>query len=252
MNSIFKIGYMQMFHYFTVRGLLLLCFFMINYRTFAVSPKNYTEAKGVALMIWREHPRTFYCGCEFDKFGVIDFDSCDYLPEDKRKDKRITWEHIVPVSWFGKNLECWNDMVCHSKNGKKFKGRNCCGKINENFKKMESDLHNLVPVIRSVNVARSNYSFGEFNPENKQEKYHFRHCNLVIDERFRVVEPTDEVKGAIARVCFYMSDKYGIKLNHHQKRILTDWNNRFPPDPWEIRRNKKIAAIQGDRNKYIY
>ncbi len=202
-------------------------------------------------MIWQEHRETFYCGCKYDKYGVINYKTCSYIPVDKRKDKKITWEHVVAASWYGKQFPCWKKPLCSDNNGKKYKGRSCCQKIEKKFQEMEADLHNLVPAIRTVNSARSNYHFGEFYPENKQHKFNVNHCPIIIDEHYQIVEPRDEVKGFVARVHLYMADKYGIRLSEREKKLFADWNKRFSPTAWERRWNQKVGAIQGDLNPYI-
>ncbi len=212
-------------------------------------PDNFQEAKKVAKTLWSSH-RTFYCGCSYNQYGIIDFESCDYVPIDERKDKRITWEHVVPVSWFGRKLPCWDEGGCQLKNGKSFRGRECCRKMDKRFREMEADLHNLVPSIRSVNMARKNYVFGEYYSPQR-EKHYYHKCRIIIDDKYQVVEPCDEVKGAIARIHFYMSKKYDIPLTEQQKRLLTDWDKRFPAKEWEKTWNVNVAQIQGNLNEYV-
>ncbi len=225
---------------------------LLNVSFAAHPPKNFEEAKSQARIIWQEHRETFYCGCSYDKYGVIDFKSCSYTPINSRKDKWVSWEHVVPVSWYGKKLDCWKKPHCETRKGKKFKGRNCCRKMDHRFREMEADLHNLVPTIREVNSARENYRFTEFYPDiSSEDKYHFNHCPLIIDERYRLFEPRDKDKGMAARISLYMADKYGIDLGERQRKLLTDWSNRFPPSAWEKRWNQKVTMIHGDNNNYI-
>jgi deoxyribonuclease-1 len=218
---------------------------------FALPPRNFDEAKKVASVIWSEHRETFYCPCPFDKHGIIDFKRCGYTPNDMLKDKRISCEHVVPVSWYGAQLECWKKPICTTKKGQPYKGRNCCRKISPLFRQMEADLHNLVPTIREVNSARENYPFQEFYFEKNREKFNFNQCPVIIDERYRLFEPPDKDKGMVARISLYMADKYGIDLGERQYRMLTDWNNRFPVSKWERRWNDKVALIDGEKNNYI-
>ncbi len=212
---------------------------------------SFEETKKQALTIWREHPQTFYCGCAFDKYGQINFKTCDYEPQDYRKDKWISWEHVVPVSWYGKKLTCWKKPSCVSKRGKQYRGRKCCAAISESFRKMENDLHNLVPVIRQVNTKRENYRFAELDIERNREKFYVNHCPIVIDARYRLVEPPEASKGMVARITLYIAQKYDIDLGDRQYRLLTDWNSRYPVTPWEIKWNRQVAAIQGDSNPFI-
>ncbi len=229
---------------------LCFAFLLVSTPCFG-APGNFAQAKKEALNVWLEHRQTFYCGCSFDKYGQINFKSCTYVPTDYRRDKWISWEHVVPVSWYGKKLDCWKKPICKTKKGKTLKGRKCCAKISPLFQAMEADLHNLVPVIRSVNAKRENFRFASFHLDENKDSFYFNECPIIIDERYRLVEPPDNTKGMVARIGLYMADKYGIDLGERQRRLLTDWNNRYPTTPWEIKWNQKVAAIQGDSNFYI-
>lgn len=215
--------------------------------TLAKEPRNFQEAKKMARIIWNEQRQTFYCGCRYDKHGVVDFKSCSYIPSNSRKDKKISWEHVVPVSWLGQQRACWQSTRCLSKTGKKLKGRACCQQTDKQFNQMEADLHNLVPAIREVNSARKNYRFGEFYLKKGEDKFNFNHCKIIIDDRYQVVEPCDDAKGMVARIHFYMAKEYNLELSEQQKRLLSDWDKRFPPSSWELKWNEKVAKIYTDR-----
>ncbi len=210
--------------------------------------KNYTEAKNTARTLWQEHRETFYCGCAYNKQGVINYSSCDFKPKNDRKDRYITWEHVVPVSWFGKDLPCWKGEGCVSKKGKVRKGRNCCRKVDKRFRQMEADLHNLVPEINELNTARRNY---RFISDIKYPTQAFTGCEMVIDDiNERVVAPL-HVRGKIARIHLYMAKKYGIVLSIDERKQFEEWHKQYAPDAWEKRWNQKVADVQGSRNEYI-
>lgn len=213
------------------------------------SPKNFSEAKRAARILYQDHRQTFYCGCKFDKHNKIDLQSCGYkIQEDPRRAKRLEWEHIVPISHLAAHLPCWKNKLCCNKQGQCFKGRRCCQKSDPQFCKMEADLHNLVPEIGELNAARSNYRFGvlPFVAEGQ-----FGNCEIKIDSETRRVEPRITTRGVIARVYFYMSDSYGFHLSDSQRQLFQSWNALYPPDDWEIERNKRIKEIQGNDNPYI-
>ena len=67
---------------------------------------------------------------------------------------------------------------------------------------MESDMHNIFPAIGEINADRSNYPFGEIPGEPR--KYGL--CYMEIKRK--IVEPTEKVRGNIARAYFYMSYQY--------------------------------------------
>lgn len=203
----------------------------------AHAPQDFTEAKKIARMIWSEHRETFYCGCRYDLQGYIDFTSCAYRPTDRRASKRINWEHVMPVSWYGKNRSCWQ--------AKPRGGRVFCRQHDADFRVMESDLHNLVPAIPEINQKRRHYAYDEWLEVRPTG------CQTAISPQRKRIEPRDEVKGMTARIMLYMSDKYQVVLAPSERRILTQWNKTFPPSAWEKRWHEKVLVLQGDNNPYI-
>ncbi|MCS5710533.1 endonuclease [Candidatus Berkiella aquae] len=234
-----------------LRIFLFLNLFLMIFPLAAEHPKSFQEAKKQAKLIWLDYPETLYCGCKFDSQLNVDHGSCSYTPGDSRRAHRVEWEHLVPASWFGKQRECWREPICEVKEGKKYKGRKCCEKSDKEFRKMYTDLHNLVPSVGEVNQARNDYRFGEFYPESKEQKYNFHGCKIIIDTRYRVVEPRDEAKGLIARAHLYMADTYAFKLSDTQEKMYQRWNKKYPPSQWEVEWNKKVKAVQGNDNEYI-
>src|SRR5690242_13321278 len=98
--------------------------------------QSFQEAKKLARQIWSEHRYTLYCECPFDSHLKIKLNQCHYQPGDSPRAKRAEWEHIVPVSWFGRQRQCWREPICHKKNGKSYKGRPCCEKSDPQFQQM--------------------------------------------------------------------------------------------------------------------
>lgn len=220
-----------------IKIILLFICIAFNSVVMAEYAENFTEAKKIARLIWAEHRETFYCGCKYDKHGNILFNTCSFSPEKKYVSKKISWEHIVPVSWYGKQRLCW-------RNNQRQKPREMCRQIDPEFRKMEADLHNLVPALREMNMKRKNYAYGELPPGSCMG------CDFIVDHRLQRVEPRNEVKGMAARITLYLSQKYNIILDDQQKQILIQWNKRFPPTRWEKRWHEKVATIQGDHNPY--
>ena len=217
----------------------LLCAVLFNSICgFSYYAEDFSEAKRLARMIWSDHRVTFYCGCHYDRHGNVDFKSCDYTPKDKHASKRISWEHILPVSWYGNTRPCW-------KQNRSKRPREVCRQVDPEFRKMEADLHNLVPAIREINTIRRHYGFAELSSGTCIG------CQFTVNSGLKLVEPRDEAKGMAARIMLYLSDKYQISMKKTQKDVLLKWNKRFPPDPWEIQWHEKVAVIQGDRNPYI-
>ena len=214
-------------------------------------PQNFQEAKKQAQIIWSANPVTIYCGCRYDNHLNVEHQSCGYDPKDCKRANKVEWGHLILASWLGRQRPCWRESLCENKKGKKYKGRKCCEKIDAEYRKMYTDLHNLVPVIGEVNQARNDYRFGEFYPENREQKYNFHGCKIIINSQYRVIEPRDEVKGLIARAHLYMADTYSFKLSKNQERMFVQWNRSFPPSDWEIEWNRNVKEIQGNDNLYI-
>jgi deoxyribonuclease I len=232
-------------------SLLILPLLLITTMLWAAHPTSFQEAKKQARIIWSHHPETVYCGCKFDKRLNINHKSCGYLPGRTPRAYKVEWEHIVPVSWFGRQRACWRELICEKDNGKKYKGRDCCERVDPEFRKMYTYLHNLIPVIGEVNQARHNYRFGEFNIKGKWERYNFHGCKIIIDGSHRIVEPRNEAKGLVARANLYMMQTYKLKLSPKQKQMFNRWNKSYPPSAWELEWNNRVKDVQGNDNAYI-
>jgi deoxyribonuclease-1 len=212
-------------------------------------PQNFHASKKIAVEIFSKNKVTFYCRCQYDENGVVNWDTCGYKPKTStQRAKVIEWEHIMPAYHFGKNMQCWKDPICQTKEGKLYKGRRCCQQINKQFVKMESDLHNLVPAIGEINAARSNYTF-ELLPNIKKQE--FGACQIKIDPQNKRVEPAAKVRGTIARSYLYMSARYNIELSEKEIALFNKWAAEYPPEQWEIEWNQKVSKIQGNENPFI-
>lgn len=99
-----------------------------------------------------------------------------------------------------------------------------------------SDLHHIRPCNISVNSSRGNKKFG-------------------VGGSFYT--PTDDYKGDVARIIFYLmiayneADRYSFTSIAQSKEILLEWNKLDPVSDIEIVRNNKVAEIQGNRNPFI-
>lgn len=207
-------------------------------------PTEFDDAKVIAKeSIYSDKKTTFYCGCDFEftgkSGGRIDLASCGYKPRSEgnlNRAERLEWEHVVPASNFGKARQCWQDG-----------GRENCQKTDPVFNVMEANLHNLVPSIGEVNGDRSNYNFGLV--QDSVDNYGA--CDFKVDSKNRTAEPRDAVKGEVARVYFYMHDRYDMRMSPQQQRLLMAWSEKYPPSVWEIERDKRIAKVMGHSNAFV-
>jgi len=213
--------------------LFLLASFNAHGQTFSKAKKQ------LAALYKDQHQTSFYCGCDFYYKGKKlkpDLNSCGYeIRKQKKRANRIEWEHVMPAWAFGHQRQCWQ-------NG----GRKACKK-DKVFRKMEGDMHNLVPAIGEVNGDRSNYRFTEWNGQPTQ----YGQCNMIVDFKRKQVQPPTESKGTIARTYLYMADRYNVKLSKKEKKVYQVWNKQNPPTRWECKRNELIEKAQGNRNTFI-
>ncbi len=126
-------------------------------------------------------------------------------------------------------------------------GRKACKK-DPAFKRMEADMYNLVPAVGEVNGDRSNFKFGMIDGEKRA----YGQCDVEIGFKAKRAEPKPSIRGDIARIYFYMSDRYKVKLSKQQRQLMMAWDKEDPIDAWERERSKKIEKIQGNKNRYLF
>lgn len=228
----------------------LLCLLLILFAGVAdaAPPPSFAAAKKVlAEQLYRGDDRvSFYCGCRFEAQSRPDrpgrsrlvplAESCGLEPrKNAERAARIEWEHVVPAWAFGHQLQCWQQG-----------GRKACRK-DPAFRRMEADLYNLVPAVGELNGDRSHYRFGLIAGEARR----YGQCDFEVDFKARVVEPRPQVRGDIARIYFYMADRYGLRLSRQQRQLFDVWAREDPVDAAERRRARRIAAIQGHTNPFV-
>lgn len=135
-----------------------------------------------------------------------------------------------------------------------------------------SDLHHLRAAISSYNSQRSNAAFGPVYGNQSGMK------NIPYEDGTKnwqtgnVFEPTDSLKGDVARIVMYMyihySSSFGGEAREFYgtmnlamimapndvadcKKLLRKWNALDPVSQEEINRNNYAANLQGNRNPFI-
>jgi deoxyribonuclease-1 len=236
----------MMIHFKKQIGVICL-FMLLSPLVSAQAPQTFAEAKREAKEIFAAHPLTLYCQCVFNAKHEIDLASCQMQEAEKvsKRAKRVEYDHMMPAEQFGHQFPCWREPLCDNHN-KPYKGRKCCTKIDPQFRQAEAELYNLWPAVGLVNQARSNYRYGMVNSTAG-----FYGCKLQIDKKERKAEPSDTIKGLVARANLFMSAFYRVKLSPSQRKLLEAWDKQFPPDAWEKEWAQKIATIEGYENPYI-
>jgi len=248
-----------------MRIIFLLLLFITIVSSAAEIPSSFSKAKKLALTkIYKDHHKTFYCGCSFNDKKQVNQASCGYKPrtpitksgKENIRDNRIEWEHVLPASKMGKHLACWGGdrhqfSQCVKSNGKLRSGRDCCQKVNRDFRNAHNDLVNLTPAVGEVNADRSNLPYAEIIGESRA----YGQCDFEYDTVNKVVEPAERIRGDIARIQLYLEQTYGQVLGFKfstDKRVMLDrWNVKDPVSDWEIERNQRICKAQGTSNNLV-
>ena len=206
-----------------------------------LNASSFSQSKKILLNnIYFDNQYTFYCNNPY-KIENIDGKEKAIIIKDKRfysprndsffnfwnnnpRARVVEWEHIMPAENFGKRLPCWKEG-----------GRKACSK-DETFKTMEADMHNLVPAIGEVNNDRSNFKFGAKLPSIGQ----YGKCEFEVDFQGKRAYPRAEIRGDIARIYFYMSEKYNIRLSKQERKMMEVWDKEDPISDWEIVKKERI------------
>jgi deoxyribonuclease-1 len=48
-----------------------------------------------------------------------------------------------------------------------------------------------------------------------------------------------------------MFDRYKLSMSRQQQQLLMAWDKQYPVSPWEIERDRRIAAIMGHSNQFV-
>lgn len=234
--NILLVGSRKMRKTFYTTAIIVLLFssFQVN----ASPPPSFSSAKRIAeQQIYHDQTESFYCGCTLDFESGLDLESCGYeIRKQPNRASRIEWEHMMPAYDFGRQRQCWQDG-----------GRDNCRRNDAVFRMAEADLHNLVPAIGEVNGDRSNMRFGMVNTP----VHEYGACDVSVSFEERTFQPPSHRRGDIARTYWYMRDTYGIEISRQQQQLFTAWANLDPVDEWELERNRRISAAQGNANPYV-
>ena len=195
---------------------LLFGWLSVNSRP-PVTERNYLDSlRAFWQGVYPQGGTTLYCGYRFKPF-----------------DRKVNVEHVYPMSWVTRKLKCGKREECRHKSPR--------------FNFIESDMHNLFPALKEINQARGSMPFAMIPGEKRYRK----NCDFEVDFRKHRVEPRPEARGIIARAMLYMADEYDLKLFERQRRLMEDWDRRYPPGEDEIRHNQAVKRIQGGSNPWI-
>jgi len=214
---------------------------------------SFTTAKKRAMEITADHQETLYCGCRFDADNSVHDGECGYVPRNmftgsgdvNKRTSRIEWEHVVTAHRMGKDRKCWQDKKsfpeCQYASGRWRSNRECCRKVDPEFKAMEADLHNLWPAVGELNGDRSDKEYGGVVGEPRE----YGACDFEVTKQ--TVEPAQSIWGEIARAYLYMEQVWGLKLLEEEQVQFRAWSEADPPPPgnWNARRGSPPSRAWG-------
>ena len=121
-----------------------------------------------------------------------------------------------------------------------------------------ADLHHIRPDDNKTNGTRSSYPFGEVNGGSPVKGSSTVGSLTGGYVGGGYMEPHDNVKGDVARICLYVLVRWGsswgaesITEVFQSVDVLLDWCEKDPVDTWEMGRNEVVQDIQGNRNVFI-
>jgi deoxyribonuclease-1 len=214
-------------------------------------PASYLAAKRIAEQrIYPDHRITLYCGYGFTEDKEILPDACGYEPRnDNVRARRMEWEHVVPASRLGGDRVCWQERERFPErvldDGSRRSGRECCRRVDPEFRAMEAEIHNLVPSVGELNADRSNLPYGDVPGEPRA----YGDCDFEVADG--VVEPAIGLRGDLARIYLAMDLWYDIGPAREERAQFEAWSKADPPDLWEVERDARIGAVEGAGNPFV-
>ncbi len=156
--------------------------------------------------------QTFYCNTEFSSSSPV-----------------LNVGHIYPTNWISEFLGCRSERTCL--------------RTKPEYEVMISDMHNMIPVNAYQYLKLKGSVFG-----NLDDSIDTNECG--IRKRFHLIDPPKELKGDIARIHFYMHQKYQLPLNSNYA-FMKEWHRQDPPSPEEKAKNQRINDAQGNDNPFV-
>jgi len=211
---------------------------------YSFPPRDFLEAKKfLKTLPYESQPTTLYCNACWTADGRVISGCPEGWTED---DCKLEWDHIVPASLLGVNLPCWQENACPW-NPKKNK-RSCCQEISPEFALREANVYNILPVLKKINRARSNFLPGiVYNRQRSLEL-----CGMWIDPKTHTFEPPDHLKGRIARIYLHMYQEYRFPISQRRLQIIAEWDRKYPANFEEKRYiillNKNLFMGQNREN----
>lgn len=156
--------------------------------------------------------QTFFCQTAFSKPSPV-----------------LNVGHIYPGNWISEHLDCRSERTCL--------------RTSPEYEVIISDMHNMVPVEAYHYFKIKGSVFGSLDNTLEASE-----CG--VRRRFHLIDPPASVKGDVARIHFYMHQKYGLPLNSNYA-FMKEWHKSDPPSVEEKTKNARIKQAQGNANPFI-
>ena len=264
--------------------LALLCLLWPGLGQAELAPQNWEQkpvcfgtAKSFLRKVYRENhwDRDFYCGCPLQASGKrLEAKNCLVQEADLTLTRQgaktqqlyagralaVEWEHVVPASVLGdrdltlkkakEDCRAEQPLLPGTTESQYNQGILACAKKRyEDNKKIVTDPHNLYPVMGQLNALRGDKLMSAVSPGDEM----FSLCQFSLDAAF--VEPPQRIKGDVARIYYYMANKYPKKqaeiLNSHVRSALLDWCKADPVSEEERKRVQAVAKATGVQNPFL-
>lgn len=131
------------------------------------------------------------------------------------------------------------DCVAQAKLNKE-SPRSYCQSHDKQFKQAHNDLVNLFPAVGQINADRSNKEYSLYMSD---VKYEYGSCETESGKNG--FKPPASMRGDIARVAFYMQEKYSVEYSHDEQQLFILWDKQDPISQEERDRNNRIIQVQG-------
>lgn len=146
-----------------------------------------------------------------------------------RKTPLLSASYIYPSAAIRQHLKCGTKRQCIRDNAR--------------YRTIASDLNNIVVANSYFEMKKSNTIFGILDQSVSPDA-----CG--IRRKMHVIEPPVHLSGDIARVIFYMHQRYQLPIIGNRSDLEV-WAENDPPSTEELERNQHIDRIQGYANPVL-
>ena len=228
------------------------------------------------VMVEKHSTYTTYGDCRGGSSGKTD--KADYDPNDPNRIIMFYTQASIPNMWDNGTTYNREHLWCQSLSNGLWE------KTSNSSRGGGADLHHVRPAFSSINSARGNKPYADVNGGTEKTFIYEGKTYTAGYYDNTYWEPTDEVKGDVARILLYTFVHYNSVSNLGANNLVTGkitstavakdegnlpitnvvkgtkkeafallvkWNKEDPVDILETNRNQAVYKIQGNRNAFI-